>query len=86
MFHEIGKKLMLIGKVCAFAFPALTLIVSFSLLLSGSTGVWLSLAAGALLSLGAWVLVGFGQLVQDVHDLRTASAHINAPEDELPNL
>ncbi len=88
MFRGIGKKIMLLARVYALAVLAVTLIVALVLIGSGSKLVWLCLLAGALLFVLAWPMYGFGQLVQDVHDMRLALGETSAviPADDLPHL
>ena len=43
-------------------------------------------AAMPALTLLAWPLYGFGQLVQDVHDLRLGDGSMNIHGDDLPQL
>lgn len=86
MFSYIGKKIMRLAKLCVFAMPAVTLLVFFVMLSTGSRYIWLCLFVGVLLSILAWPLYGFGQLVQDVHDLHLSLGHSNLREDDLPHL
>ena len=86
LFDNIGKKLMRMARLCLIAFPVIALLLFFLLLALSVPGSWLCLPVGLLLTLSAFPLYGFGQLVQDVHDIRTTSSTIPAPKDDLPTL
>ncbi len=88
MFRGIGKKIMLLAKMYALVVLAVTLIAALVLIGSGSRFVWLCLLAGAFLFILAWPMYGFGQLVQDVHDMRLERGDAAAviPADDLPHL
>ncbi len=88
MFRGIGKKIMLLARIYALAVLAVTVIAALVLIGTGSRFVWLCLLIGALLFVLAWPMYGFGQLVQDVHDMRLALGETSAviPADDLPHL
>ncbi len=88
MFRGIGKKIMQLAQIYALVVPAVTVIAALVLIGSGSRFVWLCVLAGAFLSLFAWPMYGFGQLVQDVHDMRLERGDAAAviPADDLPHL
>ena len=86
MYENIGNKLMLMAKLCLVAFPVVTLVLFFVLLAYSVPGSWVCLPVGLLLTLSCFPLYGFGQLVQDVHEIRTTSSTIPASEDDLPSL
>ena len=85
MFNEIGKKIKLTARIYAAAMPVLTLFaVGFTALRGGSVLPYIF--AGVPCTLLAWPLYGFGQLVQDVHDLRLGDGSMNIHGDDLPQL
>lgn len=86
MFRDIGKKIMLLAEIYALAVLGVTAVVLLVMLSSGSRYAWLCLLAGVLLFILAWPLYGFGQLVQDVHDMHLSLGHANIQEDDLPHL
>ncbi len=88
MFRGIGKKIMLLAQIYALVVLAVTFIVALVLIGSGSRLVWLCLLAGVFLFMLSWPLYGFGQLVQDVHDMRLERGDASAviPADDLPHL
>ena len=86
MFDDIGKKIMHIARLSLVAFPVISLILFFVLLALAVPGSWLCLPVGLLLTLSCFPLYGFGQLVQDVHEIRTGSSTISVQTDDLPSL
>ena len=86
MFEDIGKKLMRTAKLCLLIFPVVMLILFIVLLALSVPGSWLCIPIGLLLTLSCYALCGFGQLVQDVHEIRTGSSTIFMQEDDLPRL
>ena len=77
---------MLIARLSLLGFPVLSLILFFVLLALAVPGSWLCLPVGLLLTLLSFPIYGFGQLVQDVHEIRTRSSTISAQTDDLPSL
>lgn len=88
MFRGIGKKIMLLAQIYVIAVPVVTLIAMLVLIEAGSKLVWLCLLAGVFLFTLAWPMYGFGQFVQDVHDMRLDRGDAAAviPADDLPHL
>lgn len=88
MFRGIGKKIMLLAQLYVIAVPVATLIAALLLVDAGVKLVWLCLLAGVFLFTLAWPMYGFGQLVQDVHDMRLERGEAAAviPADDLPHL
>ena len=85
MFNEIGKKIKLIAEIYAAVMPALTLLAVVLTLFRGGN-VLPYIFAGVPCTLLAWPMYGFGQLVQDVHDLRLGDGSMNIHGDDLPQL
>lgn len=84
MFNEIGKKIKLIAEIIAVLMPCIT-IAAVGSAIAGGSSPWAFIFAGVFCTLMAWPLYGFGQLVQDVHNISLGSMQINSDE-ELPNL
>ena len=85
MFNEIGIRIKLIAEIYAAAMPALTLLAVVITAIRGAN-VLPYLFAGVPCTLLAWPMYGFGQLVQDVHDLRLGDGSMNIHGDDLPQL
>lgn len=85
MFNEIGEKIMRVSRLLVVLVPLLTVISAIAAGLNGDS-VWLRLLVGAAAFIGIWPLYGFGQLVQDVHDIRLGDRRINLRDEELPRL
>lgn len=80
-FGDIGKKIKLLAKFLFVAAPVITLLV----IISGGS-VWPCVIAGVSVFLSSWLIYGFGQLVQDIHDIRLGDKRLNNHDDELPRL
>lgn len=92
MYENVGSKIMQIAKVLGIVELAAGFIIfcqSCSVNASiGSSGPaiygWIFLILGALGFVFSWVLYGFGQLVDDIHDLKKNSVEKQISDDPLP--
>lgn len=84
MFNEIGKKIKLIARILVFAAPVISLIGAITASGYGENP-WHYIISGVLAMFLTWPLYGFGQLVQDVHDLRLGGS-MNIHDEDLPKL
>lgn len=94
MYENVGSKIMQIAKVLGIVELAAGFIIfcqSCSVNASiGSSGPaiygWIFLILGALGFVFSWVLYGFGQLVDDIHNLKNHPTDKKVPDDPLPPL
>ena len=86
MFSDIGKKLMSLGVVLAWA-TFFACMLWFLVLLAEENINCIYFFLGAFASFpAAWPLYGFGQLIDDIHAIRNRDTDPVVGDDELPRL
>ena len=75
MYSNLGKKIMVIGKVMGWLLLIAGIIMWFmKCLVSGYPGDaiigWISLVTGVVGLISSWFICAFGQLVDDTHAMR----------------
>ena len=75
MYNNLGKKIVVIGKVLGWLLLVAGIIMWFmKCIVSGYRGDaligWISLVAGIFGLVSSWFICAFGQLVDDVHVMR----------------
>ena len=98
MFENIGGKIKGFAQAWCWIILLGSVIAWIILLSDGGAGEWLPwivLLSGLAIVPSTWIIYGFGQLVEDTHDLsndvRTLRNQSNEPiavveDDELPEL
>ena len=89
LFNDIGDKIKSFAKAWGWLLLICTIIAWLVLLIDRGADEWLPwivLVSGIACIPSSWVLYGFGQLVDDVHSMRSQSAESAAQNDELPEL
>ena len=98
MFENIGGKIKSFAQAWCWIILIGSVIAWIILLSDGGAGEWLPwivLLSGLAIVPSTWIIYGFGQLVEDTHDLsndvRTLRNQSNEPiavveDDELPEL
>ncbi len=71
MFHDIGKKLMGFAKFISW-FGVILFVIFGILIMRANVAAGITLIlTGILLPISMWQLYAFGQIVDDVHAMRT---------------
>lgn len=92
MFSNIGKRIKKYAKyyaVCGFLFAAVGLVVAIG---CGFDDVGLiclisGVVVGCCTFVSSWFVYGFGQLIDDVHEIRNKDKNRNETHfEELPDL
>ena len=91
MYSEVGKKIMSLAKICSWITFICGVLIWFIILVDGdkynNMPGWIWLGIGVLSFISSWPLYGFGQLIDDVHALRTKSDVSKVvANDDLPEL
>ena len=87
MYSNIGKKIMMLVKVCNLVIGVCAFIGCCVFLVNENFAGITALAIITLLCpIAFWPLYGFGQLVDDVHAIRNQSTEPTTQNDELPEL
>lgn len=94
IFKDAGKDIMILAKVCACINSIFTLIMFLVYISDGRVEIALFiLFVGIFFVISAWPLYGFGQMVQEVHEIKLGlTSQVNTSgsgftaDDELPEL
>ena len=73
MYEDVGKKIQVLAKICGWTVLVLGVIGFFVVLTNEYVSnllAWGSLFAGLMGLVSTWLLYGFGQLIDDIHDMR----------------
>lgn len=73
MYKNVGKKIMVLAKIQGWLGLIAGIIVFIVIVVNDSDSLPLGLIfliAGILLYISTWALYGFGQLVEDVHEIK----------------
>ena len=79
MYNNLGKKIMVIGKVLGWVLLIVGFIMWINKCVSNSYRGddligWISLIVGIFGLISSWYICAFGQLVDDVHVMREKAA------------
>lgn len=90
LYSNVGKKLCVLAQVCGILFISAGILFILAEALGGGSYNGILFVTGILTAplgvISSWSLYAFGQLVDDLHAIRTGGAG-NAPvSDELPDL
>lgn len=99
MYNNVGNKIKVLAQVTGWTCFAAGFIAWIALLANENPLGWAALGGGIAMLISTWFLYGFGQLVQDVHELKnnlpaTTVTPVSKPtpqskpavSDELPDL
>lgn len=96
MYENIGNKIKTLAQILGWLVLIAGIITWIVMLADGWGGIsFIALAAGLVCFASSWFVYGFGQLVEDAHDLsndvRALRNQSNEPiavveDDELPEL
>ncbi len=83
MYNNVGKKIMVLAQIFGWVCFAAGFITCVAMVASDNMFGWIALGGGVVLLFSTWLLYGFGQLVQDVHEMKEkATAPIDEPIPE----
>jgi len=87
MYSNVGGKIKTLAKVLAWFWLIVGAIAWLYLIFNDLVVYgWISLGIGILEYIASWFTYGFGQLVEDVHEIRNKPSAPAAEQDELPDL
>ena len=81
MYENVGRKIQIIGQVCGWLLLIAGIVLwIFMCFISGYSDDiiigWISLAGGVVGFISSWFIYAFGQLVDDVHNIRQHTKYI----------
>lgn len=87
MYKDVGKKIMKIAQWSSLVISILAWLAMIYWIIEGYfAGVLVCAGISAFVTVASWPIYGFGQLVDDIHAMRTQAAEPVTQNDELPEL
>ena len=82
MYNNVGNKIKVLAQVVGWLCFVAGIIAWIVLLACGEQIGWAVLGSGVLALVSSWFLYGFGQMVDDIHEMRgNEPASIPTPEE-----